>query len=335
MFRAICSCPWTAAALLVLLSSTWADEPLKVAGERPQTEENAAEGQFVGSTPCDAAIRRLLEIPADANEELMEWKLTLQQDPKTRMPATFLLRSDYGPTSPGKPGLGKRTGTVELQGRWSIAKGTKDNPQAEVYVLNGAVNLFRVSANVLHILTPDRALMVGNGGWSYTLNRASAAEKPGDAARTIDMTYPIASASTGPVVCGIFEGRSPCQGIAHALGRPEHPGCTKAKWRVTLYQDPMTGAPTTYKVEGTLYRKGAREGKWSIEQGASGDSAAVVYRLAPTETDAAIFLLRGDDHVLFFLDQKRKPLVGHAEFSYTLNRREADELTAVERKLRK
>jgi hypothetical protein len=167
--------------------------------------------------------------------------------------------------------------------------------------------------------------MVGNGGWSYTLNRASAAEKPGDASRTIDMSYPIAPASMGRAVAGIFEGRTPCLGIAQALNRPERPGCTKAKWRVTLYQDPDSGKPSTYKVEGTLYRKAAREGTWSTVRGTRVDPQATVYRLAPTETDAALFLLPGDDNVLFFLDQNMRPLVGHAEFSYTLNRREAAE----------
>jgi hypothetical protein len=35
----------------------------------------------------------------------------------------------------------------------------------------------------------------------------------------------------------------------------------------------------------------------------------------------SILLLKGDDDVLFFLDQSRKLLVGHAEYSQTLNRR--------------
>ena len=30
--------------------------------------------------------------------------------------------------------------------------------------------------------------------------------------------------------------------------------------------------------------------------------------------------MKGGDNVLFFLDQNRTPLIGHAEFSYTLNR---------------
>jgi hypothetical protein len=304
---------------------------LNARADENRRDADSAQNEFVGSSPCDSAIRALLRIPAEVDAELMEWKLSLHQDSKTESPAKFTLRCDYGPTIAGKPGLGKRTGTVERQGRWSIRKGTNENPDAVVYELAGAVALVQIDKDVLHVLNRDRSLMVGNGGWSYTLSRASTAEKPGDASRAADLSYPIAAVSAGRGVSGVFEGRTPCHGIARALKQPEHPGCIKAKWRVTLYQDPKSGAPTTYKVEGTLYRKAAREGKWSIERGASGDTPPVVYRLAPTETDGALYLIRGDGNVLFFLDQNRRPLVGHAEFSYTLNRREAVELSSETR----
>jgi hypothetical protein len=47
---------------------------------------------------------------------------------------------------------------------------------------------------------------------------------------------------------------------------------------------------------------------------------ATVYQLSPTETQPALLLLKGDDNVLYFLDQNRGLLVGHADFSYALNR---------------
>jgi hypothetical protein len=40
-----------------------------------------------------------------------------------------------------------------------------------------------------------------------------------------------------------------------------HRDAVKAKWRLTLYQDPGTGAPTTYKVEGSLYRQTPRKSR--------------------------------------------------------------------------
>jgi hypothetical protein len=121
-------------------------------------------------------------------------------------------------------------------------------------------------------------------------------------------------------VFGVFEGRTPALGIARELKIDPDGERMKAKWRVTLYRDPGTKAPTTYKVEGTLHRKGLREGTWSA---ARGGGAGVVYHLAAANAEADLFLLKGDDNVLFFLGKDRKPLVGHADFSYTLNRRDA------------
>ena len=166
--------------------------------------------EFVGSSPSGEAIRPLLQIPADAESDLIEWKLTLH-------PATYELHCKYGQVVQGRPGLGKQIKTLERKGSWTITKGTKSHPKAVVFELDGAVSLFQVDSNILHILNPDRSLMVGNGGWSYTLNRREASDKPGERSFETDMSYPISSLATGPTVFGVFEGRSPCHSIAHEL----------------------------------------------------------------------------------------------------------------------
>jgi len=43
--------------------------------------------------------------------------------------------------------------------------------------------------------------------------------------------------------------------------------------------------------------------------------------LAPAGSEASLLLMKGDDHVLFFMDRNLQPLTAHADFSYTLNRR--------------
>jgi hypothetical protein len=138
-----------------------------------------------------------------------------------------------------------------------------------------------------------------------------------------EMSYRISPLATGPAVFGVFEGRSPCQGIARELKIAVAAACTKAKWRVTLYQNPETLAPTVYKVEGSLHPSGASEGRWTLIRGTQKDPNAIVYRLEPTTTEPSLFLLKGDDNVLFLLDRNRSPLVGHGDFSYALNRRSA------------
>lgn len=280
--------------------------------------DSAVFGSFVGTSPCTEAIRPLLDIRSDVKADMIQWKLTLYRDPKTLAPVNYKLHCDYGPAVPNIPGLGKIRSTTEKEGQWIIAKGTKSNPDAMVYELSGGINFFRVDSNILHVLNRDRSLMIGNGGWSYTLNRAENAEKRAKVPTEPDRSYSISPLATGPTVFGVFEGRTPGRAICRALKIPEDVGGFKVKWRITFYQNTTTRAPTTYKIEGSLHRQRTREGNWSIVR----DRDQVIYRLEPTKTEAALFLLKGDDNVLFFVDDNYQPLAGNAEFSYTLNRRD-------------
>jgi hypothetical protein len=63
------------------------------------------------------------------------------------------------------------------------------------------------------------------------------------------------------------------------------------------------------------------EGNWARVHGRNNNREAIVYRLTPNGNGPAVFLLKGDDNVLFFLNQNQQPLVGTTDFSYTLNRR--------------
>ena len=292
----------------------------------PQTRDGpSVTREFCGSTPCDSSIRELLGISTNGLKEipeLMEWQLTLHRDPKTLEPAKYELRCDYGITVPNHPGIGKRIATIRRDGKWSIKATTNSTPTV-TYDLAGAISLRQIQPNILHLLKPDRTLMIGNGGWSYTLNATAPAEAIVDPAlaRTVpDMSYPISPLATAPAVLAVFEGRTPCLGIARELKIPVPASATKAKWRITFHQDPATGMPTTYKIEGTLFRRAAREGKWTITRGTKTDPTATIYQLTSPDAEP-LHLLKGDDNVLFFLDQNRTPMVGHCEFSYTLNRR--------------
>jgi hypothetical protein len=296
--------------------------------------DSAVTRVFCGSSPWDEPIRQVLGISTNDAPELIEWKLTLHRDGKTLEPSRYELRCDYGKTVPGTPGIGASKKTLERQGKWTIGKGTRTEPDAVRYDLEGAFSVREIGANLLHILTSDRVLMVGNGSWSYTLNAMEKSEKPVDPelARTVpDMSYQIAPLATGATVFGVFEGRTPAQGIAKQLKTPIPVSAEKAKWRVTLYQEPDTKVPTTYKIEGTFFRPSARAGNWTTLHGRPGDPAATIFQLS-SPTGPALLLLKGDDNVLFLLDEERAPLVGHCEFSYTLNRRTPpSEISSVER----
>jgi hypothetical protein len=276
---------------------------------------------YVGSTPCSEAIRTLLGIPRDANAELIEWELTLTE--AANVPATYHLRFRFGPTRPNQPGLDATAASLEHRGTWRTGAARVKSGTGVVMLDNG-LSLLKVSDAILHALDADGRLMVGTGGWSYTLVRRDAVEPdvdmrlvaadPGDPDRTV-------TRATGPQVFGIFDGRTPCQGIARELGVEARPGCWKAKWRLTLFQDPKTRQPSRYRIEGTVYGSGSREGSWRIVHGIQGLPEAEVYELAAVNGESTAFFLKGDDRVLFFLDRNRRPMNGNARNAYTLDRR--------------
>jgi hypothetical protein len=277
---------------------------------------------FVGSTPCNEVLRTILALPTGADVGLIEWELTLTAAADATEAGTYHLRFRFGQTRPNQPGLDAPAASLERRGAWRlIARG---QPARRVVALDNQLSLLKVSDAILHALTPDGGLMVGNGGWSYSLVRSDALERNVEARlaaadpRDPDRTT---SRATGPEVFGIFDGRTPCQGIARELNIGARPGCSKAKWRLTLFHDPQTRQPTTYRLEGTLYALRAREGSWRIAREATPLPGAEVYELAPPTGESPALLLKGDHGVLFFLDRNRQPLPGNARLAYTLDRR--------------
>ncbi len=135
----------------------------------------------------------------------------------------------------------------------------------------------------------------------------------------------------GPSVFGVFEERCPCREIASQLNIATDADCVMLKLDITLYQDSVTFQPTTYtlsivgggnvvKQEGGSYRQKVLEGKWAIVKGIKSNSNAEVYELELSTPGSYLYLLKGDDNVLFILDENKEFRVGNEDFSYTLNR---------------
>src|SRR5262245_39033807 len=108
--------------------------------------------EFIGTTPCGEPIRQLLHISSEPEPEIMQWKLTLFENPKT-FPSRYELHCQYGLTAPNKPGIARNIKTLERQGAWTIRKGGNGYPI--VYELEGAVSFSHVSSNILHVIDPD------------------------------------------------------------------------------------------------------------------------------------------------------------------------------------
>lgn len=133
-------------------------------------------GVFIGSTPCGQSSKPLQGIPANADCEFIKWELTLHQDPGTFVPTVYNLTYWYGMSKAGTTGFIGGGTKVETKGKWTLLKGTKTNPHAILYRLDPdkpalSISFVKLSDKVLHLLDNDTRLMIGNGGFSYTLNK--------------------------------------------------------------------------------------------------------------------------------------------------------------------
>ena len=182
------------------------------------------------------------------------------------------------------------------------ATGASDGRTAVVYMLTSdapsiRISILQVNDNIFHILTPgsvfnqDASLMVGNAGWSYTLNRAPA---------VASTSLPVSVAGGSELRQAVLEGRTPCKEIAEIVKLAAGPECFKIKWRIKMELD------GTFAMDTTLNRQATIRGTWRETDG--------VYRFSQ-----GFSLLVADENVVFFLDGNGRLLVGNEDFSYTLN----------------
>jgi hypothetical protein len=121
-------------------------------------------GYYEGRSPCQG-ISTLLNFPRNDECTKIKWQLILYRDPETHTPTTFALGGFVWRNQP-------------KTGKWSIVKGTREDPAAEVYRLdtddqNGFLSFLKADDNILLFLDKNRELLVGNEHFSYTLNRAT------------------------------------------------------------------------------------------------------------------------------------------------------------------
>jgi hypothetical protein len=123
--------------------------------------------------------------------------------------------------------------------------------------------------------------------------------------------------ATDASVYGVFVGRTPCQEFIKELDMEIREACAKRKMGLILYYDSVTHKPTVYETRGM--GKWTGKGKWYIIYGMPGDPGAIIFKL-DLDAHTFLFLLKGDDNVLFILDKNKNFLVGNGHHSYTFNR---------------
>ncbi|MBV9987169.1 MAG: hypothetical protein JO301_05790 [Chitinophagaceae bacterium] len=252
---------------------------------------------YVGSTPANIVVRDFLGISSTDSIDFIRWKLEIGTD-------GYRLDAEYGRASAGSPGFIDRK-QVAFDGQLTHS--------GNRYTLSHAgkvISILELNANVLHLLGPGNNLLIGNGGYSYSLNNVQPV-------RTDAFNIPsVQTAAGNPLV---FEGRTPCQELSALLGLNKGPACNKMKWYFLLYQDSLTGKPSYFLMGGIAYKiETMTRGSWQVETGPNGKA---VYRLYCDTWSRPLRLLKGDDNTLFFTGADERMLVGNQDFSYTLNRR--------------
>lgn len=259
------------------------------------TSASAKENIYTGSTPAATNVRSFLGIPLSDSVDFIRWKLILRDN-------RYQLQCNYG--------IGKANTNGFINGGVKIdVSGEYRKEKNQFRFQNGTKTLKAVelNADLLHLLNADNSLMIGNGGWSYTLNDTSPFGT--------DQVNIIA----GPTVLKdsmAFEGRTPCKvpGVI-ATGSL----CHKLKWHIVFYADAQMNKPGKYKIFGTPWRmEGGRMGSWKIIAGKEGRT---IYQLNHDDGNGVLYLLKLDENILVFTDAQGKLLVGDEDFSYTLNSR--------------
>ncbi len=275
---------------------------------------------FTGSTPCTREAGPLPGMLTGIECDYMKWEMVLYND------STYQLNCRYGTGVPNTNTLKSGGTKLERSGKWSIGRGTATDSSATVYRLaadkpHAPLYFQKLDDNLLHLLNNDKSLMIGTSGWSFTLSRANPLPvATGFSGNTINAAQISLRVTGDTSLPAVFNGRTPCAEIARQLRVTRNDDCKKIKWSLRLYHDPKTLLPTTYKLDGTLYREKAKEGRWMIIKGMAGNPDAIVYVLDADKPAESIHLLKGDDNILFMVDENGRYMPGNADFSYALNR---------------
>jgi hypothetical protein len=128
---------------------------------------------FAGSTPCDSAIRSVMQIPQSTICEFMKWEMKFLSNPAE--PGRFELTVSYGQSKPNTNGFMNGGEKLILNGTYTI-QSTKSTAVRKIYLLKSEklsepVVLIRMDNNIFHFADRHQKLLVGNGGWGYVLNR--------------------------------------------------------------------------------------------------------------------------------------------------------------------
>ena len=188
-------------------------------------------------------------------------------------------------------------------------EGTIKKVKNKYQLLNGSrsISFIALNSNILHFLEGNSKLMVGNAGWSYSLNN----DKP-----AISSEFSFEPASAVFTDSLVFQGRTPCKipGLEKAGTT-----CYKLKWDIVMYPGAENSSFGEFRLYGTKWRaQEPMQGYWKIIKG---KEERILYSFFEKNNVHLFTLLRAGDDIVYFTDDDGNPLVGNEDFSYSLNRK--------------
>jgi hypothetical protein len=249
---------------------------------------------YIGSTPATSnAVRSFLGIPFSDSIDFIRWKITMQHD-------KYSLKCNYG--------IGKQnTNGFMNDGRWIELSGGLKKEKNYYYLQNRnkTLGMLELNNSLLHLLDENKSLLIGTGGWSYTLSidPPTATEQIGFVPKQTVLKDSM-----------VFHGRTPCLEFDE---KKKNTTCYKLKWVIVLHADSKTNKPTTYFLRGTVNSHKGKTGTWEMKTGKDGRTLC---QLNSDNSNPLYFLLL-DGNVLAITDDKGKLMIGDEDFSYTLSRK--------------
>jgi hypothetical protein len=255
----------------------------------------AAQKIYVASIPAGSFLRTFLNIPLKDSVNFIRVKLSLTNN-------NYQLHFNYGIGKPNTNGF--------------INGGTKNdfngifNKEKNIYHLNyknKVLNLIELNNDLLHVLDASNNLLIGNGGWSYTLNNITPLHEDKITATSTQNTFKDSL---------VYEGRTPC-GVPGVIEPSKE--CYKLKWLISFYNNDSNLYKGEYIIKGTPYRnQGIKKGNWEMVKQNNGN---IFFLLKDDAGKIFLHLLKADNNILLFTDEQEKLLVGNEDFSYTLNKK--------------
>jgi hypothetical protein len=220
---------------------------------------------YIGSTPANRVVKSFLAIPFSDSIDFIRWNLEIDDH-------KYQLSCNYGIGKPNTNGFMDGGKKIELTGKYR-----KEKNHYSLQNNNKTLVIAILNEHVLHLAEENKNLLIGNGGWSYTLS-SQGSKLPID----------IKLKPTALQDSMVFQGRTPCREIAN-LGLTLSQNCYKIKWSLILYAS--KGKPTTYRTRGTIIPE---TGKWKIKDG----------MILLESGEHPVYFIMADENILLFTDTK-------------------------------